>query len=94
MLGDPQLQLPNPITLTLAAGGRTAHENNDSCVNTLTLTKVTATTLTFNEPDVSGTCVGGVVTLVHKGNKLAYRWTNGVEQNAGDLAETKSSSPG
>src|SRR5215472_7058442 len=57
-IGDPQLQLPNSITLTLAAGGRTAHENNESCVNTLTLTKVTATTLTFNEPAVDSTCVG------------------------------------
>jgi predicted Ser/Thr protein kinase len=87
MIGDPQVQLPNSITLTLAAGGRTAHEDNDTCVNTLTLTKVTATVLTFNEPDVDGTCVGGTVTLKRKGNGLAYRWTNGVEQNAGQLAK-------
>jgi serine/threonine protein kinase len=86
-IGDPQLQLPNSITLTLAAGGRTAHENNESCVNTLTLTKVTATTLTFSEPAVDSTCVGGTVTLKRKGKGLAYRWTDGFEQNAGTLTK-------
>src|SRR5262249_12881561 len=56
-IASPQLQLPNSITLTLAAGSRTAHEENLDCVNTLTLTKVTTTTLTFDEPAVPGTCV-------------------------------------
>lgn len=87
-LADAQLvQLPNSITLTLAAGGVTAHEENQSCVNTLILTKVTATTLTFNEPGVPGTCVAGTVTLKRKGKALAYRWTDGVEQNAGKLSK-------
>jgi hypothetical protein len=87
VIGDSQVQLPNPVTLTLAAGGRTAHEQNQDCVNTLTLTKVTATVLTFNEPDVPGTCVGGTVTLTLNGKGLAYRWTNNVEQNAGNLSK-------
>ena len=84
-IADPQVQLPNSITFTLAAGSRTAHEQNQDCVNTLTLTKVTATMLTFDEPDVPGTCVGGTVTLALNGNGLAYRWTDNIEQNAGNL---------
>jgi len=84
-IADPQVQLPNSITFTLAAGSRTAHEQNQDCVNTLTLTKVTATMLTFDEPDVPGTCVGGTVTLALKGNGLAYRWTDNIEQNVGNL---------
>jgi predicted Ser/Thr protein kinase len=86
-IGDPQVQLPNSITLTLAAGGRTAHEQNQDCVNTLTLTKVTATILTFAEPDVPGTCVGGTVTLALSGKGLAYRWTDNIEQNVGNLSK-------
>ena len=79
------LGLSNPITFTLEAGGQTAHEENLDCVNTLTLTKVTATVLTFDEPEVAGACVGGTVTFTRTGSALAYLWTNSVEQNAGDL---------
>jgi hypothetical protein len=86
-IGDPQIQLPNSITLTLAAGSRTAHEQNQDCVNTLTLTKVTATALTFDEPAVPGTCVGGTVTLTLNAKGLAYRWTDNIEQNAGNLSK-------
>jgi eukaryotic-like serine/threonine-protein kinase len=86
-LANPSVALPNSITLTLAAGGRTAHEVNQECVNTLTVTKVTDTVLTFDEPAVPGTCVAGTVTLTRKGNGLTYRWTDNVEQNAGDLSK-------
>jgi hypothetical protein len=85
MLGNTQVRLPNSITLTLPAGGRTAHEVDQECVNTLTLTTVTDAVLTFDEPDVPGTCVGGTVTLTRNGNALTYRWTDGIEQNVGDL---------
>jgi hypothetical protein len=86
-ISNPGISLPNTITLTLAAGSRTVHEVNQDCINTLTLTKVTGTVLTFDEPAVAGTCVGGTVTLTLKGKVLAYRWTDNVEQNAGDLAK-------
>ncbi len=84
-IADPAIALSNPVILTLAAGGRTAHEENQDCVNTLTLTKVTAATLTFDEPEVPGACVGGTVTLTLKGTALQYRWTDNVEQNIGSL---------
>jgi hypothetical protein len=83
----PQVALPNSITLTLAAGSRTVHEVNQDCVNTLTLTKVTDTVLTLDEPAVAGTCVAGTVTLTLNGKGLAYRWTDNIEQNAGDLSK-------
>jgi hypothetical protein len=86
-IADPQVRLPNSITLTLAADGRTAHEVNQDCVNTLTLTKVTGTVLTFDEPAVSGTCVAGTVTLTLTGKGLTYRWTDNFEQNVGDLTK-------
>jgi hypothetical protein len=57
---------------------------NGSCVNTLTLTKATATVLTFNEPETVQ-CVAGTVTFTFKNKTLAYLWTNGVEQNAATL---------
>jgi serine/threonine protein kinase len=86
LIGDPQVQLPNSITFTLAAGSRTAHEQNQSCVNTLTLTKVTGNVLTFNEPEVPGACVAGTVTFTLKGTTLAYRWTDNTEQNTANLS--------
>jgi predicted Ser/Thr protein kinase len=86
-LANPQVALPNSITLTLAADGRTAHEVNQECVNTLTVTKVTDTVLTFDEPGVPGTCVAGTVTLTLKGKGLTYRWTDNVEQNVGNLSK-------
>jgi hypothetical protein len=87
-IGDPQVQLPNSITFMLTAGGRTAHEQNQDCVNTLTLTKVTATVLTFNEPDVPNSCVGGIVTFTLTGKGLAYHWTDSIEQNVGNLVRS------
>jgi hypothetical protein len=85
-VSDPQLlQLPNSISFKLVTGGRTAHEENESCVNTLILTKVTAAVLTFSEPVVAGTCVAGTVTFTRKGNSLAYRWTDGIQQNVANL---------
>jgi hypothetical protein len=86
-IANPGVALPNSITLTLAAGSRTVHEVNQDCVNTLTLTKVTDTVLTLDEPAVAGTCVGGTVTLTLKGKGLAYRWTDNIEQNVGDLSK-------
>jgi hypothetical protein len=73
------------MALTLTAGGTTAHEVDDSCVNTLTLSQGTATTLTFSEPGTSA-CVAGTVTLTRQGANLAYRWTDNVEQNTGTLS--------
>jgi hypothetical protein len=60
---------------------------NQDCVNTLTLTKVTDTVLTFDEPAVAGTCVAGTVTLTLTGKGLAYHWTDNFEQNVGDLSK-------
>jgi serine/threonine protein kinase len=67
------LSLQSPITFTLAAGGTTANENNQGCINTLTLIKQTTTVLTFNEPQTSA-CEGGTVTFTRHGTDLAYRW--------------------
>jgi eukaryotic-like serine/threonine-protein kinase len=86
-IANPGVALPNSITLTLAADSRTAHEVNQDCVNTLALTKVTDTVLTFDEPAVPGTCVAGTVTLTLNGKGLAYRWTDNFEQNVGDLSK-------
>jgi eukaryotic-like serine/threonine-protein kinase len=83
-IGVPSLGLQNSISFTLAKDGTTAAEVNGSCVNTLTLTKATATVLTFNEP-ATDLCVAGTVTFTHRGETLAYLWTNGVEQNTATL---------
>jgi eukaryotic-like serine/threonine-protein kinase len=80
----PSLGLPNSISFTLATGGTTAQEVNGTCVNTLTLTKATATMLTFNEPG-TGLCVAGTVTFTLRNQTLAYLWTNGVGQNTATL---------
>ena len=90
-VGTPSLGLPNTITFTLKAGGRTAAENDGPpppCLNTLTLTKTTATVLTFNEPG-NATCVGGTVTFTLHGAGLAYHWTNDVEVNTAVLSKQK-----
>ena len=84
VIGMSNVSLPNHLTLTLTAGGRTAHEVDDSCVNTLTLSQGTATTLTFSEPQTAA-CVAGTVTLTRQGAGLAYRWTDNVEQNVAVL---------
>ncbi len=83
-IGAPNISLPNSITFTFAAGGRTAHEVNQDCINTLTLNQVTGTVLTFSEPQTAS-CEGGTVTFTHRGANLAYRWTGGGEQNVATL---------
>jgi len=83
-IGASNISLPNSITFTLVTGARTAHEVNQDCINTLTLTQVTATVLTFNEPQTVS-CVAGTVTFTRRGANLAYRWTGGGEQNIATL---------
>jgi serine/threonine protein kinase len=73
--GASGLQLPSSITFNFATGARTAHENNQSCINTLTLSKVTTTVLTFSEPQTAA-CEGGTVTFTRRGADLAYHWTD------------------
>jgi serine/threonine protein kinase len=83
-VGGGGLAIQNPITFTLAAGGTTAHEVNQDCVNTLTLTGRTSTVLTFREPQ-TGQCEAGTVTFTRRGTGLAYRWldpTGGVQNTA------------
>lgn len=87
-LADPSIGLQNNITFTMAKGGSTAAEANDSCTNTLTLTKTTASKLTFSEPGTVQ-CVAGTVTFTLQGANLAYRWTDGVEQNTATLHRKK-----
>ena len=87
-IGAPSLGLSNSISFTLAKGGTTAQEVNDGCVNTLTLTKATATVLTFNEPG-NALCVAGTVTFTLHGSDLAYVWTDGIEKNVATLRKHK-----
>jgi eukaryotic-like serine/threonine-protein kinase len=87
VIGVSGISLTNPITFTFAAGARTIAENNQSCVNTLTLTGQTGQVLTFSEPQTIE-CVAGTVTFTLDGTKLAYRWTGGGEQNVADLHRT------
>src|SRR5580692_4047351 len=82
----PSFGLSNSISFTLVKGGTTAAEVNDSCTNTLTLTRATATVLTFSEPSTDQ-CVAGTVTFTLQGGKLAYRWTGGGEQNTATLSK-------
>jgi len=75
-----------------AAGARTIHETDEdsyggACVNTLTLREVTATVLTFDEPQAGG-CVAGTVTFTRHGTGLAYRWTDNIEQNTATLRKS------
>jgi len=76
-VADPSLGLQSSITFTMAANGTTAQETNDACINTLTLTKATATVLTFSEPG-NDQCVAGTVTFTIRGSNLAYSWADGV----------------
>ena len=76
--------LPNTIQFTLRPGARTAHEIDQDCVNTLTVTGATATVLTFSEPQTAN-CVAGTVTFTRHGVGLAYRWTDNIEQNVATL---------
>ena len=78
---------PHPITFRLDAGGRTAAETEaGGCVNTLTLTAVTASTLTFNEPQTAN-CEAGTTTFTRQGGHLAYKWVDaaGLTQQSGNL---------
>jgi hypothetical protein len=83
-VGTPSISLQNAIEFTFAASARTAHEINQSCVNTLTLSQETASVLTFSEPQTAA-CEGGTVTFTRHGATLAYLWTNNVEQNTATL---------
>jgi serine/threonine protein kinase len=83
-ISDPSFGLPNSISFTFAAGARTVHEIDQSCVNMLTLTKATATVLTFSEP-ATVDCVAGTDTFTRHGAGLAYRWTDNIEQNTATL---------
>jgi len=87
VIGVPGVGLTNPITFMFVAGAKTISENNQSCVNTLTLTGKTATVLTFNEPQTLQ-CVAGTVTFTLRSTGLAYRWVGGGEQNVALLHKT------
>src|ERR1700740_45112 len=82
----PAIPSRDPITFTLGAGARTAHELNKDCVNVLTLTRATATVLTFAEPQTP-TCEAGTATFTLRGPGLAYRWLdiNQLAQNTAVL---------
>jgi serine/threonine protein kinase len=88
-VGATTPSLNNTIAFTFAAGARTIHETDQdsfggNCVNTLTLREATATVLTFDEPQTGG-CVAGTVTFTHRGDSLAYRWTDNIQQNTATL---------
>ena len=85
--GGVGLSLNSSITFTFTAGARTVHEDNQTCVNTLTLTQVLPGQLTFSEPGTPE-CVAGVVTFRLRGGKLAYRWFNDLAENRGLLARS------
>jgi len=87
-IAEPSFGLQNDITFTIAKGGRTAQETNDTCTNTLTLAKVTATVLTFHEPQTD-LCVAGTVTFTLQAGGLAYVWTDGIEKNTATLHRKK-----
>ena len=86
-IGVSSVSLKNSIKFTFVTGARTAHEDNQSCVNPLTLTNATATVLTFSEPQTAQ-CVAGTVTFTRHGADLAYRWTDNIEQNTATLRRT------
>ena len=87
-IAEPSFGLQNDITFTMANGGRTARETNDTCTNTLALAKVTATVLTFHEPQTD-LCVAGTVTFTLQTGGLAYVWTDGIEKNTATLHRKK-----
>jgi hypothetical protein len=79
-IGSPGIiQFQDPVTFTLAAGGRTAHEVDKDCVNTLTLTGSTPTVLKFHEPQTAS-CQAGSMTFTRRGGKLYFRWTDQAQQ--------------
>ena len=69
-----------PANVLLGPDGPRVIEGNQDCINTLTLSQVTATVLTFSEPQTVA-CEGGTVTFTRQGANLAYRWTGDGEQN-------------
>jgi hypothetical protein len=86
--GDSAFGIANTISFTMKADGKTAAEVNQDCQNTLTLTRVKSTVLTFNEPS-NGSCVVGTVTftLSRDGKHLAYHWAGGGALNTGTLSK-------
>jgi hypothetical protein len=91
-VGATTPSLNNTITFTFVAATRTIHETDQdsfggNCVNTLTLREATATVLTFDEPQTGG-CVAGTVTFTHRGDSLAYRWTDNIQQNTATLRKS------
>jgi predicted Ser/Thr protein kinase len=87
VVGDASFGLKNKISFTFAAGSRTAHETDQDCVNTLTLTRATSTVMVFSEPGTPA-CVAGTVTFTRHGTGLAYRWTDNIEQNTAVLRKS------
>jgi eukaryotic-like serine/threonine-protein kinase len=85
-ISNPAMGISNPITFTFTAGGRTVHEVDQDCVNTLTLTIATSSELTFSEPQ-TGNCVAGTDTFTLSGADLLYHWRDnvGLEQNSATL---------
>ena len=88
-IAEPSIGLQNDVTFTMAKGGTTAQETNDTCTNTLTLAKVTATVLPFHEPQNDDLCVAGTVTFTLQGSDLTYVWTDGIEKNTATLHRKK-----
>jgi len=86
-VGATTPSLQNNIQFTFAGGARTAHEENQDCVNTLTLTRATDTVLVFSEPQTAS-CVAGTATFTRHGSSLAYRWTDNIEQNTATLRKS------
>jgi eukaryotic-like serine/threonine-protein kinase len=80
-------RLTNDIEFRFVAGARTVPEKDQECANTLTLTTVTDTVLTFSEPQTPA-CVAGTVTFTRHGANLAYRWTDNIEQNVATLRKS------
>jgi hypothetical protein len=75
-IANPDMvQFQDPIAFTFAAGGRTAHEVDRDCVNTLTLTSASPTVLKFDEPQTPA-CQAGSVTFTRRGGGLYFRWTD------------------
>ena len=86
-VGATTISLKNTIKFTFVAGARTAREDNQDCVNTLTLTRATDTTLVFSEPQTAS-CVAGTATFTRHGASLGYRWTDNIEQNTAMLRKS------
>jgi hypothetical protein len=86
--GGSGIGLKSGIAFTFITGSRTVHEVNDSCVTTLTLSRVASGRLVFAEPTTPD-CVGGTVTFRLRGARLAYRWSNEIAQNTALLTRSR-----